>query len=293
MVFSRIAVTNNHRDDARRASAVQTLIILGNMTEETRKNHLNSAYKAGKQLARKFEIEDVNNSHLIIAAQVFAYTYRGTFQYMLDMSHALTTNGELSPAQTKGVLNCLMAEARRNIAAKQAERGAAPAAPAPAVATVEDETTLLVAQATVAQAPVRDGYFTVAFGDGTHRTFRLVELREEECTRYGMPRGAQHISLLVGPENTSNYARIGIVVNRQIVRRWRVIRTVQGQNATSDQLSRMEEGMRVLLGADGESQTEYGMAYAIASNRCSRCGHVLTVPASVHRGLGPDCATRI
>lgn len=287
MVFSRIAVTNDHRNDGRQsrqqAQAVQTAILLGNMDEATRKAKLNSAYKIGKQLGRKFEITDVT-AELVVAAEIFTHQYAGDFCYMLSMRDALGRFGHLTDAQAKGVLNCLMAEARKRLQER---------APAPAPVALEDQTIGLVAQATGSVAPIRDGYFTVAFGDGTHRTFRLTELREDECTRYGMPRGAQHISLLVGPENSSSYARIGIIVNRQIVRRWRVVRTVQGENATSEQLSRMEEGMRVLLGADGEAQTEYGMAFAIASNRCSRCGHLLTVPASVHRGLGPDCATRV
>lgn len=33
-------------------------------------------------------------------------------------------------------------------------------------------------------------------------------------------------------------------------------------------------------------------AYALRSGRCMRCGHKLTVPTSLHRGLGPDCAGR-
>lgn len=44
----------------------------------------------------------------------------------------------------------------------------------------------------------------------------------------------------------------------------------------------------VLLGdaADGRE------AYALRSGRCSRCNRKLTVPASLHRGLGPDCASK-
>jgi hypothetical protein len=35
---------------------------------------------------------------------------------------------------------------------------------------------------------------------------------------------------------------------------------------------------------------EVAEAYAMRSGRCMRCGHTLTVPASLHRGLGPICA---
>lgn len=37
---------------------------------------------------------------------------------------------------------------------------------------------------------------------------------------------------------------------------------------------------------------KYGMAYALESNHCYRCGKLLTVPASINAGLGPDCASR-
>jgi SNF2 family DNA or RNA helicase len=42
-----------------------------------------------------------------------------------------------------------------------------------------------------------------------------------------------------------------------------------------------------LLTGDYESM---GLSYAMNSGRCWKCGRELTVPASIHRGLGPDCA---
>lgn len=35
-----------------------------------------------------------------------------------------------------------------------------------------------------------------------------------------------------------------------------------------------------------------GLRYALRSNHCYRCGRLLTVPTSIHSGLGPDCAAR-
>jgi hypothetical protein len=314
MVFSRIAVTNNHRNDGRQsatqASATQKALLLSRMDAATKKTKMNGAYIVGRDLGRRFETTDVTDQ-LAIAAEIFAHDYDGNFPYMVEMKQSLGRWGRLTDGQVKGVLNCLMAEARRKLAARQTTLEATPVAPSTgstpvvqrepsafarqmAAERLEDQTTVAVAAATApTMAPIRDGFFTVSFEDGTHRTYKLVTLSDEECIRYAMPRGAQHISLLVGPDNTSQYARIGVIVNRQVVRRWRVVRTAQGQNATEAQLSRMDEGMRVLLGADGETQTGYGMAYALASGRCSNCGRMLTVPASVHRGLGPDCASRV
>ena len=35
-----------------------------------------------------------------------------------------------------------------------------------------------------------------------------------------------------------------------------------------------------------------GLAYALISSRCCRCGRKLTVPASIHNGMGPECASK-
>jgi predicted transcriptional regulator len=45
----------------------------------------------------------------------------------------------------------------------------------------------------------------------------------------------------------------------------------------------------------GEAHEEFlkkAEAYALTSGRCCRCNRPLTVPTSLHRGLGPDCAAR-
>jgi len=34
-------------------------------------------------------------------------------------------------------------------------------------------------------------------------------------------------------------------------------------------------------------------AHALSSGNCLACLRTLTVPASIHRGLGPDCAARL
>ncbi|MDE1971441.1 MAG: hypothetical protein KGI50_07750, partial [Patescibacteria group bacterium] len=35
-----------------------------------------------------------------------------------------------------------------------------------------------------------------------------------------------------------------------------------------------------------------GLAYALKETKCCRCGRDLTVPASIHAGLGPGCARK-
>ena len=48
--------------------------------------------------------------------------------------------------------------------------------------------------------------------------------------------------------------------------------------------------LRTLVESDPEKLAEMGFKYALASGNCFRCGRKLTVPASIHRGLGPVCA---
>ncbi len=55
---------------------------------------------------------------LIVIAEVYASRYNGNFSYMLDMKGALTRFHRLTAPQAKGVLNCMLAEARRNTTPK-------------------------------------------------------------------------------------------------------------------------------------------------------------------------------
>lgn len=62
---------------------------------------------------QKFTDADVTSS-LAMAANVYAQRYTGTFDYMTEMrAHAVAHHG-LTTGQARGVLNCMLAEARRN-----------------------------------------------------------------------------------------------------------------------------------------------------------------------------------
>ena len=82
------------------------------MTAEMR-TVFNVAYKIGKQLDRKFEVSDLT-PELRQAARMYAASYEGDFEYLIDMRDRLiAANGAfLSDGQSKGVLNCLMADAK-------------------------------------------------------------------------------------------------------------------------------------------------------------------------------------
>ena len=103
---------------------------------------INSAFVTGQALGRKFEVGDVTPD-LLAAANAFARRYEGTFTYMLDMRYKATKWG-LSPAQAKGVLNCLMAEGNKALAASNPT-----AAPAGTALTVEDKGVYVLPDGTI------------------------------------------------------------------------------------------------------------------------------------------------
>jgi hypothetical protein len=122
----------------------------------------------------------------------------------------------------------------------------------------------------------RKGRYTVVWPNGSWRTFRFWEAKWRDS---GKPYTA--IGYLAGPDNTTNYVKCGdAALGSQQVRIWRKFHAD----------SMIREGLEFLLAHGVENLLKAGEMYAIKSERCSRCNHPLTVPASVHRGLGPDCA---
>ena len=93
------------------------------------------------------------------------------------------------------------------------------------------------------------------------------------------------VSLLTGPDNTADYAYLG------------VLDPATGAVRTTAK-SRLRPDSKPVRVADwacrrvvaGEAFPEGYRAYH--HNRCGRCGRLLTVPESIRSGLGPECAGR-
>jgi hypothetical protein len=151
-------------------------------------------------------------------------------------------------------------------AALTADQNPQPVAPAPGpVAPVQQPQP--VAQPT---SQVPNGYFTAVLDDGTHRTIRIAPSKD----------GArQWASMLVGQNNEADYAFFGQVLNGVVVQHGKA-----ASNPTWVAIA------NAIISGDLAAA---GLAYAIESNRCWMCNRRLTVPASVHAGVGPDCAKRI
>lgn len=131
-------------------------------------------------------------------------------------------------------------------------------------------------RAAVAPATLPETRYTVVFGDRRI----TIRIREGFVGRDGT-RTPQTVGYLFGSDNENSYKQIGFFVNGQF-KPW-------AKHAGSGIAQLVGEAVKVVVG-DPEAARE---AYALESSRCARCNRVLTVPASIHRGLGPECASKI
>jgi len=137
-----------------------------------------------------------------------------------------------------------------------------------------------VATPASAPAPVRElahGFYTVADGKGGWVTLRIGTPAWAE--------GKTTIAFLNGADNTTKYKDFAFVTPQG----FKVFRT----QTTNHRVIAAAEFL--LTGAVDEARAEFmnqAEAYAMSSNNCLCCLRVLTVPASVHRGLGPVCAKK-
>jgi hypothetical protein len=110
---------------------------------------------------------------------------------------------------------------------------------------------------------------------GKHRTFRIETLRGDWNP------GKRVVSILDGPDNTSDYKRFGWVdeFGFKLWGRFQ-IPGVEGKPSIWESYIRMLENPKRF--------TERGLSYVI-SGKCRRCGRALTVERSVTLGIGPRC----
>jgi hypothetical protein len=119
-----------------------------------------------------------------------------------------------------------------------------------------------------------NGTFTVVMADGDRRTIRLKAHWDQAEAR----RGTQVAQFLSGSDNESSYTGFAFVVGTRVAL-WKRHRSGSAV---------LQSALAYLLQSD--SFAEAGMAYALESGNCWKCGRRLTVPASIHRGMGPVCA---
>lgn len=173
------------------------------------------------------------------------------------------------PVNEEGLMSLSRREASKHIDALLSRR--AELKVAAAVAKVEEDPQAAEA---AADPSLREGYFTVQFGeeyDGeeTHRTFRVRDAGSQSKLS-----GQRIISLLTGPQNTSDYMGVGFVT-ADGVKLWK---RFASESVLVDAIRILEE--------------DPGMAakgYAMESGNCYVCGRLLTEPESIELGIGPVC----
>lgn len=126
----------------------------------------------------------------------------------------------------------------------------------------------------------KNGTYTIVLDEtGDYRTIKLSDVPES----YGKPQGTQIASFLSGSDNETNYTGFAFVTGTQFI----IWKSLLAKSAIP-----LRKALTILLSAERETQIDMGHAYAIESNKCFICGRTLTVPTSLHRGMGPICAEK-
>jgi len=122
---------------------------------------------------------------------------------------------------------------------------------------------------------IPNGFFTIRFPCGSHRTFRIFT----KPTTAKFAPGKRIIGLLIGPDNTDEYEPFGFVDDTGI----HVWKRFQDQ--------RQAEYARLLwMLATGCEADGYEL---LISKRCLRCNRRLTQPHAIEAGIGDECRRKI
>ncbi len=123
-------------------------------------------------------------------------------------------------------------------------------------------------------------------GEGTARyTFRVSQAEPATEGPYAGRPAAFFVSLLTGPDNTSEYTYVGLLDphtgNVRLTAKSKYREDSTPVLAFRWFMRRVWAGRSVLPG------TLYHCG------RCARCGRLLTVPSSIESGYGPECLARL
>lgn len=91
------------------------------------------------------------------------------------------------------------------------------------------------------------------------------------------------VSLLAGPDNTSDYVYLGLLNPATLSLRL----TARSKMISSSKPVRVFDWITSLIRSEKNVPDGYKLCHC---GRCGRCGRLLTVPASVESGIGPECA---
>lgn len=222
----------------------------------------NAAYRIGAALGRKFEATDIT-VELRQAARLYAATYEGDFEFMVLMRDEVAAGVFLfGDGQSKAILNCLMADAKRRLVDRP--QVAAPAATAP--------------QTHVTLAIVPDGRYRVTLPSG-----ESIALYIKLAGQDSKLAGSRVISTRSGGDEWMGVAHISAAGD---LRLWR--------SCAGALRDRVRDAVNVLDQAKTEDEwLVAGLAFAQEGSECFRCGKDLDTPESLAAGYGPTCADKL
>jgi hypothetical protein len=125
-----------------------------------------------------------------------------------------------------------------------------------------------------------NAYFTVrSQKTGVRYTFRVAKAKPQPGREHWTG-NSYFVSLLTGPENTSDYTYVGMIRDGSF-------RLTQASTMQAD--SGPVAAFRWVWGFLNLKQMP-PQAEIWHEGRCGRCGRMLTVPESIEAGIGPECA---
>lgn len=114
-----------------------------------------------------------------------------------------------------------------------------------------------------------------------HYTFRI---RRKEAN--GDYPEVYFVSLLTGPDNTSDYSYLGMLDVRT-----GDVRLTKASKQTEDSMCVRLLRRTLSCLYNGEMDRIANAGFALHhEGKCGRCGRLLTVPESIESGIGPECA---
>lgn len=124
------------------------------------------------------------------------------------------------------------------------------------------------------ESVIPNGLFTIVFPDGSHRTLKIHTKRQ---TAKFAP-GRRLLSILVGPDNTSDFEAVAWVGE-------------DGIRPFSGRGGKIAEYGNILWNwlVNGDKPDGYEI---LESRRCLVCGRTLSTPLSLERGVGDECWER-
>lgn len=114
---------------------------------------------------------------------------------------------------------------------------------------------------------------------GTRYTYRISQAKNRET---GKPSNLWFVGLLTGPDNEASYSYVGALNG--------TFKLTKASKFTPDSIPVRAFNFFWNHVDQGKMPPQMEVRH---SGHCGRCGRTLTVPESIDRGIGPECASKM